>query len=629
MDPRLVAIDGPLKGRVFSLSDAETTIGSDEINTICPVDISASPRHCIIHNAGDHFMIEDLNSKTGTFINGIPAKQRNLQSGDKVEIGESLFLFLLDDGNTDTIRAVSERLVAAPTARLKLEELLYLYPEKLLSSQPFSPRMAKGLQGIFNITRALGLVRTMDELHQALMQHLFAFLPAQYGAFLFITNGEITSTVPYRPGVTSTKPVEYCTSIVEMTLKERTAILSNEIEEDPNLPPFYSTLAVPLVRLEEVIAILYIETEDPQNCFDEDHLQLISAVGNVTLMAIANIQQTERLLQENQWLQRDLELQHSLVGESEPMRAVLRLIERVAPTDSTVLILGESGTGKELAARALHQNSRRADHCFVAINCASLSENLLESELFGHERGAFTGAVAQKKGKMEVADGGTLFLDEVTEVSPAIQARLLRFLQEREFERVGGTKRIRVSIRLIAATNRNLEEEMKAGRFREDLFYRLNVIRITMPPLRDRGNDILLLATYFAAKSAANVNRRHVGISEEARKYLLCHRWPGNVRELENAIERAVVLGAADTILPEDLPESIVESQGEWQGDHDGAGYHQAVREAKRQVLLKAIEKAGGNLSEAARNLGIHPNNLHRLLRDLDLRSALKQPQRS
>jgi Nif-specific regulatory protein len=307
------------------------------------------------------------------------------------------------------------------------------------------------------------------------------------------------------------------------------------------------------------------------------------------------------------------------------MREVYQLIARVAPTASTVLIRGESGTGKELAARAVHANSPRASKPFVAINCAALTETLLESELFGHEKGAFTGALAQKKGKLEVADGGTLFLDEVGEMSATLQAKLLRVLQEREFERVGGTRTLKADVRVVAATNRNLEESIRDGSFRQDLYYRLNVVSFEMPPLRERREDIPLLASYFVAKYSERFNRRVSGISTEARACLSNYDWPGNVRELENAVERAVVLGSTERILPEDLPETILEIEQPAGASPGVTKYHEAVKEAKKQLILKAIDAASGNLTEAAKLLGVHPNYLHRLIRNLNLRPALKK----
>jgi transcriptional regulator with GAF, ATPase, and Fis domain len=303
------------------------------------------------------------------------------------------------------------------------------------------------------------------------------------------------------------------------------------------------------------------------------------------------------------------------------MREVHALVSKVAPTEATVLVVGETGTGKELVARAVHRLSPRGSHPFVAINCAALTETLLESELFGHERGAFTGAIAQKRGKLELAEGGTVFLDEVGDMTPALQAKLLRALQEREIERVGGTRTLRIDVRVVAATNRDLARAIEAGDFREDLFYRLNVVSIALPPLRDRKEDIPLLAGYFLRRHAEKARKELRGFSAEARECLLRYDWPGNVRELGNAIERAVVLAAGDAVLPEDLPSSLVEAASP---AAPGLGrYHEAVNEAKRAVIRRALEEAGGTFTEAARLLGVHPNYLHRLVTRLDLRREI------
>ena len=251
-----------------------------------------------------------------------------------------------------------------------------------------------------------------------------------------------------------------------------------------------------------MLGVIYLDSTNPLSEFDENHLQVMTAVAGIASLAFDNVKQWEKLRQENQELRAEIELEHNMVGGSPAMRKVFDFIRRVAPTDSTVLVQGESGTGKELVAHALHRNSPRAEQPFVAINCAAIAESLLESELFGHEKGAFTGAAAQKKGKVEVAEGGTLFLDEIGELAPGLQAKLLRVLQEREFERLGGTKPIKLDIRLIAATNRSLPEAVKAGTFRNDLYYRLNVVTLNMPPLRDRREDISVLADHFVAKAS-------------------------------------------------------------------------------------------------------------------------------
>jgi Nif-specific regulatory protein len=370
-----------------------------------------------------------------------------------------------------------------------------------------------------------------------------------------------------------------------------------------------------------MVGVIALESKGAAGGFDENHLQLVAALGAIAGPALENSRRLELVESENRRLQAEIGFQHNMVGESAPMRAVFNMIAKTAPSDATVLIRGESGSGKELIARAIHAASRRSGKAFVAINCATLSETLIESELFGHERGAFTGAVAQKRGKLELASGGTLFLDEVGELAPVLQAKLLRVLQEREFERVGGVRPIRVDIRLIAATNRDLEQAVESGAFRRDLYYRLNVISHLAPPLRERREDIPLLANYFVAKCVEKTGRKIAGISPQARAYLIRYDWPGNVRELENAIERAVVLGSSELIEPEDLPESLLEMVSG--GGVIAGGYHQALIEAKKRLILGAIEQAGGSHLEAAKLLSINPTYLSRLIRNLNLKAAV------
>ena len=312
-----------------------------------------------------------------------------------------------------------------------------------------------------------------------------------------------------------------------------------------------------------------------------------------------------------------------MVGESPAMQHIYQFISRVAKSDSSVLVTGESGTGKELVARAIHENSSRSNQPFVAINCAALTETLLESEFFGHEKGAFTGAILQKKGKLEVAEGGTVFLDEIGEMAPGLQAKLLRVLQEHAFERVGGTRSIPTNIRIITATNRNLQEAIKTGHFRLDLFYRLNVVSIEMPTLRDRKQDIPLLTQYFLSRVCKNLKRPAMNISPPAMAYLMQYEWPGNIRELENAIERAVVLGSSDAVLPEDLPAAILEIEPP--SGLAAGKFQSAVQDTKKQSILNAIEQSNGNITAAARLLDVHPNYLHRLIRNMNLRPLIKK----
>ena len=313
------------------------------------------------------------------------------------------------------------------------------------------------------------------------------------------------------------------------------------------------------------------------------------------------------------------QIRHDLVGQSPAMVDVVTRIGRAATAESTVLIQGESGTGKELIARAVHANSPRAAAPFVAINCAAIPDALIESELFGHERGAFTGALAQKRGRIEIANGGTVFFDEISELSVTLQAKLLRVLQERQIDRVGGTKPIPIDVRVLAATNLDLARAVKNGAFRSDLFYRLNVITITVPPLRERTGDVALLIWYFLRKHAGHCKRKLRGLTPQARRILTRYDWPGNVRELENAIERAVVMSTDEWIDVNDLPEHVLESVPR---QDDGDGYHARVNHVKRETIRKTLEQTGGNVAEAARQLKLQPTYLHRLIKNLGLRDG-------
>lgn len=332
-----------------------------------------------------------------------------------------------------------------------------------------------------------------------------------------------------------------------------------------------------------------------------------------------------RKLLEREGLKRELELfseevdkrYRLVVGKSDKMKAAVDTARKAANSKATVLLLGESGTGKEIFARAIHTWSERRSQPFVAINCVGLSKELLESELFGHEKGAFTGAEQLKKGKIELANGGTVFLDEIGDVSQELQAKLLRFLQEREFDRVGGVKPIHVDVRIIAATNRDLDAAVKEGRFREDLFHRLNVVPIILAPLRERREDIPALARHFLQRFAREVKKSFSEISEETLSKLSAYDWPGNVRELANAIERAVVLGPGSEIAVRDLPARIVAAVSE--PPSDGISYRDAMEAYRRQLVTRALARTQGNRAAAARALGLHEKYLLRLMKALQI----------
>ena len=635
MNHRLVARDGPLKGSVFQLDGGEFSVGRNPSNRLAVSDPSLSRQHCVIARRGDQFDIRDLDSRNGTFVNGVPVHERVLAAGDEIQIGNSLFLFLSEDTQpapSASVRLDERSVLTGATVILRSEDSRYFQPDKVATAPLPALRVARDLKALLKLSTAINSVRKLETLERQLMECIFEVVPAARGAILLTGDNpdEFNSVFSWDREAGAIAPFPVSATVVRKVLQEKVGVLSTDVMEDVALgtsksllaAETRSLLAVPLSVFERVLGLIYLDTGSPTARLDQDHLELMTAVAAISAVALENARHVERLEDENQRLKAEINIEHNMVGESAPMRTVYRFVSRVASTDSTVLITGESGTGKELVARAIHRNSPRAQKPFVAINCAALTETLLESELFGHEKGAFTGALQQKKGKLEVADGGTVFLDEMGELAPALQAKLLRVLQEREFERVGGTRSVRIDVRVIAATNRDLVESVKGGAFRQDLYYRLNVVSIEMPPLRQRRDDIPLLGSYFAARAGERSKRHVLGVSPEARACLVNYEWPGNVRELENAIERAVVLGSSDFILPEDLPEAVLETVRP--AGVTIAQYHEAVSEAKKQVILRAVEQAGGNYTEAAKLLGVHPNYLHRLIRNMNLKSVLK-----
>jgi len=630
MTPRLIAISGSFKGTTFALAQDETSIGRDLSNTVSLNDPSVSRRHCLIKNGSTNgFQVVDLESYNGTFVNGLPVAEQRLSHGDQIALGDIRFIFLThEDAVTAAIRLQDDDLVSRSTIRLEREQAFYLRPEGALSESSLDSRAIRERNALLKITTTINSIRDCDELQRRLLELIFEAVPAERGAILLADSDceDFVSCRGWNRLNGADDSIKVSQTISRQVLRDVVAILSNDVVRNENtggLPSLLeaqvrSLLCVPLVAFDKPLGVVYLDISSGTTQFDEAHLQLLTAIAGIAAIAFENARRFELLEKENRRLQHEVKLDHQMVGESDAMRQVYGLLSRVAPSSSTVLLLGESGTGKELAARAIHLNSPRANKPFVAINCATLTESLLESELFGHEKGAFTGAIGQKRGKLECAEGGTVFLDEVGELSPAIQAKLLRALQTREFERVGGTRPIKVDVRAIAATNRDLKAAIKAGQFREDLYYRLNVVSIPMPSLRERREDIPLLATYFVAEYSRKCKRRVTGISPEARRLLCAYDWPGNVRQLENAIERAVVLGVTELIVPEDLPETIFESDAPTH--QPPVGYQETVREFRRQLIAKTLKQTGGNFTEAAKLLKIHANNLHRLVRDLKLR---------
>ena len=631
MEARLVAISGPLEGAVFPLA-VELSIGREKSNTLPIEDRVLSRRHCLIQKDNGHFNIRDLTSSNGTYVNGLPIAAHVLKDGDQIRAGQSLFLFVHNEVESVVaslpLELAGGNPMAAATVLLKAEDALYLRPQNL----PRVDRTVRNLETLLKIGSAIASIRGLEPLQRELLRLILEVIPGDRAAVLLAgkTPDEFTSVYQWNTSAQE-RPMQVSRTIIDQVIREKVALLSNDVLHDAAIDltesviqaHIRSLLAVPLIAFEKCLGAIYLDSQNVSSRLDEDHLQLLTGIAGMAAIALENALLVESLQRENHRLKVEINVEHDMVGGSPRMRYVFDFVGKVAPSASTVLIRGESGTGKELVARAIHRNSPRASKPFVAINCATLTESLLESELFGHEKGAFTGAVAQKKGKLEEASGGSVFLDELGELAPTLQTKLLRVIQEREFERVGGVRPIKADIRLIAATNRDLEEAVKNGTFRRDLYYRINVVSIVLPPLRERREDIVPLANHLVRKHAQNSTRQVTGISDAARAYLVNYDWPGNVRELENAMERAVVLGATELILPEDLPDGVVDA--DIPGSPSSGSFHEMVRDAKRQIVLKTIEEAGGSYNEAAKRLHLHPTNLHRLIRTLNLREDLNK----
>jgi transcriptional regulator with GAF, ATPase, and Fis domain/pSer/pThr/pTyr-binding forkhead associated (FHA) protein len=618
MDPRIVVVLGAKKGTITHLKDAETSIGRDPASALCLSEESVSRKHCAIQADGDTYRVIDFDSSNGTFVNGIPVRNKVLQHGDRIRLGYTELVFLLEPDETITPPSEPElpgdgRTLILPRAERRLGRLGS-------ATMPDLGVVMPELDALLRISR-INTIAKVDLLERELLDLLFDVIPAERGSVVLASCDSPGRATSWHRDGRKGESGEVNWKIVNRALWEGVDVV-NEPETAAKQPANEQfVLCVRLSGTKDTIGALYLVGR-PNLPFEENHVRFVTAVVSIFAVALENAMHLESLEHENLCLRTDIELDHPMVGESAAMTSVMEFIARVAKSDATVLIRGESGTGKELVARAIHRNSPRKDRPFVALNCAAIAETLLESELFGHERGAFTGATAMKMGRLEVANTGTLFLDEVGEMPVALQVKVLRALQTREFERVGSTRSIKVDVRFVAATNRNLEQAMKDGSFRADLFYRLNVVSINMPPLRKHPEDIPLLAMYFAAEHSKKCKRSLKGISPSARAVLMNYSWPGNVRELENAIERAVVLGVGDRIVPEDLPETLLEGQPE---TTVGSKYHQAINALKKQMIVEAIERSRGMITEAAKLLGVHPNYLHRLIRNLNLRGLVSR----
>ncbi len=584
--PILKILRGREVGRILDLAD-ENFLGRDETNTFRLQDETCSRHHAKVVRLDDAWVVVDLGSNNGTFVNGETVKEKFLRNGDQVLVGKTLLVF---EGHTESTTAAVTVHEAHTEFRVE---------SSVPADQP-KPETSR-LRQLYEIA---ALCNTLRE-PRALLERLATAVADALGADVAVAllDGEDPAVRGHG------NEVRVSRSAVVRARKERHAMIlaaetlggQSVVDED-----IRSVAVAPFVRGDRVLGALYADRRGERPGFTEDDLAFLNASAHQAALAldreVAAARTRERMT--------ELVGERRTVGSDPAWREVLRLVEKTAASDATVLILGESGTGKELVARALHDQSPRRDGPFVAINCGAIVETLVESELFGYEKGAFTGAFKRHRGKFEAAADGTVFLDEIGEISPGLQAKLLRVLQERTFFRVGGTEPVAVDVRVLAATNRDLSRAVKEARFREDLFYRLSVVSIRVPALRERMTDLPALCTYFLGRS-----RRRFEIETETMAAMRRYTWPGNIRELQNVLERCTILADGETIglalLPPEIRGAVPEEDG----------WPIKIEEAEKLCLQRALAKTGGKKGQAAKLLGISWPTLNKKLKDYGLGS--------
>jgi Nif-specific regulatory protein len=624
MEPFLIAVGGPLKGSNFVLAKETIRIGRGPTNDLNIPDEHVSQLHATLTSEADGLYIADEQSANGTFLNGRRVSRAALSHGACIEVGTSLFKLMCDapaiQFDEVDFAAASEELIEMPAAE-------GLYPLRLSPDDSAMERTTRDLQVLLQISQQMKSLHTSEEIQDALLTAVFEVVPAEKGAVLLV--GETQDRFAgkffkHRDG--RGDDVRISKSVCSRVLSMGRAELMNNVHADADASASLlesgvaSVICAPLTTGSKTIGIIHVDTTVASVQLDQKHLQILISLAGIGALALEHARYVEWLEAENGLLASNPHVITGMIGHTAEMDAVHRSIGRYAPSTAPVLIEGETGTGKELVAKALHRNSRRSDGPFVVINCAVLLKERAESELFGHERGAFTDARSRHEGCFERAQGGTLFFDEIGDLALNVQTMLLRALQEKTLRRMGGKESIPLDVRVVAATNRDLEQMLNLGTFRADLYERLCVTHITMPPLRERREDIPALAYHFLRMYSLREGREIVGLTPDALRKLEEYAWPRNIRELENKMWRAVLDAKSDRIDKDDLhlpmPPETTEA-----GDPTDGKLETAILEAKKRAVRNALQGSKGNVGGAARTLGIAPNSLSRLTRELGLKA--------
>lgn len=637
---------------VFRLTSGQvTTVGRAPTNRVVIPDDICSRNHCEVFQTKGEWILRDLGSRNGTLIDGTRVTEEwKLTEGDQIQIGEFYLVFTheitkagedvtgeLDDG-TETYDGTATMESSSPEI-LHRRNRTRFHPGATADDEISRDRTSQELANLYRLALEMGSAADSRQLADIVLDGLFENIRADIGAILLLGENkkprpdELAITVyRTREDIEDKSYEKVSGSLSSIVLTNQEAVLARDIKDDSRLSETgsleklqaRSVICAPIRTPDSVHGLVHLYTTKGNRKLGVEDLEYTLAVADQFALALENLQHREKLKDglakakdEAKGLRNQLGIESELVGSSPAMQSLKELIGRIAPTDATVLIRGESGVGKELVSRAIHFGSDRRNGPFICMNCAALSETLLESELFGHEKGSFTGASGRKIGKFEQANRGTLFLDEVGEMSLSIQAKFLRVLEGHPFERVGGGSQIQVDVRVLAATNRDLEKAIEEKKFRQDLFYRLFVVEVAIPNLRDHATDIPLLANHFLNRFVERTGRKITGFAKDAMELLVNYEWPGNVRELQNTIDRAVILSRNEQVEAADIQLSTLTPT-------TANGNNPEVKVANRDITLERLEKehilstldrTNWKKSMAAQILGIERSTLDRKLK--------------
>lgn len=663
---KFITQQGADTAQEFPVTSGMMTFGRSDDCDVVLSDPNVSRRHAHAVVLNGMVALVDLGSSNGTLVNGVPISRAFLMDGDVVTLGATVFHFVEEMELSDEVGSVRPQgMEAAATHNLAPKTEVSesgSSADPLTHTRLFSPAdedlkidalkdIYLKLKSLYRIFMEVAQAPSLKQIFEAVARGVTMSTSVQRAVFLlsdekssgawehYFTHGSVRlsdeqlDSPPFMP-------------LIEQAAASRRAVLALMAPDGTATvgSPESNVLTVPLIKAGKVSAIIYADNPEGGAAISREDIDFITMLALQVAVRLNQFEQVQQLTQENRQLRRAADESYTVVVQNESMKRLMSVAERVAQTDSTALITGESGTGKELIARTVHRFSKRASKPLVAVNCAALPETLLESELFGHEKGAFTGAVDRRIGKFELADGGTLFLDEIGDISANAQAKLLRVLQEGELQRVGGNKNIKVDVRLIAATNKDLLAEVQQGNFRNDLYYRLRVIELTIPPLRQRVDDIPALAEYFFKQLRKRTNAEVKRIGQSAMNALLAYPWPGNVRELRNVIERGLVFAFGEELLVEHLPPEfqpgstmstsaemlLQRAQG---GGESGLGAGEtatgapdpapvALAEMEKRHILYVLQFVKGNKLKAANLLGISRTTLYEKLKQYEVEDA-------